>query len=82
MNLIMAIKDERTEFNAPFTSKTVQEAERQFATIVKDKDTLVGQFPEDYSLWHLGNYDTMKGTIIPCEPELLIRAKELVKNEI
>lgn len=75
---LYSIKDERTEYNAPFTSKNNAEAERSFATLAQDKETTIGRFPEDYALYLIGNMDMDKGIIVACEPTLVVRAKELI----
>lgn len=79
---LYSVKDERTDYNAPFQARTDEEAKRNFAAIVNDKNTTVGQFPEDYSLYKVGTFNSENGYIIGMEPELLIRAKEISKNGI
>lgn len=61
---ILAIKDQKAEyFMDPQTYKTIGEAERTFQQIANDPKTLVHTNPEDFVLFHIGEFDTSKGVV-------------------
>lgn len=61
---IFSIRDAKAEvFNTPFFQKTHGEAERSFRTLVNDGKSTVNQFPDDFDLYYLGEYDDNLGTV-------------------
>lgn len=59
---IFSIRDAKCEtFNTPFYQKTHGEAERNFHKLVQDDKSTINQFPEDYDLYYLGEYDDNTG---------------------
>jgi len=69
MNKLMmfCIFDSKTQsFRAPFYARTAGEAERSFSAILKEKNQL-SEFPEDFSLHHVGYFDEQKGEVFPCK---------------
>ncbi|AZL83006.1 nonstructural protein [Apis mellifera associated microvirus 22] len=59
---MFSIRDSKTEvFNNPFFQKTHGEAERSFKQLSEDPKSTVSQFPEDYDLYFLGEYDDNTG---------------------
>lgn len=79
--IVYSIKDERVGFNAPFLCENEAEAERSFATLVMDDNSMIGKFPEDYSLYEIGTMDMESGVLVTAIPELIIRAREVKKGE-
>lgn len=47
---------------------------RQFADAVNDKTTRWNRHPEDYSLWHVGTFDTTVGSMNGVIPVNLVNA--------
>lgn len=80
---IYSIRDSKGEiFNNPFFNKTHGEAERNFRDLVNDKQTTVGRHPEDYDLYHIGEYDDNTGKIQPLDtPQHIVKAVQLVQKE-
>lgn len=78
---IYSVRDSKGEvFNTPFFQKTHGEAERSFQHLCKDEKSMVSQYPDDYDLWYLGEYDDSTGTIIPLStPQHMLKAA-IVKN--
>lgn len=37
--------------------------------------------PEDYSLWHIGIFDSETGVIEPLDPKLIAHGNEVIKDE-
>ena len=48
-------------FLPPFPAQTIEEAIRGFRSVVNRPDHQFNQFPEDYTLFHLGEFDTATG---------------------
>lgn len=60
---VFSVRDAKGEvFHPPFYKKTHGEAERDFTLLVRDEKSHVHQFPDDYDLYYLGEYDDQKGT--------------------
>jgi len=61
---IYSIRDTKGEiYNTPFYQRTHGEAERNFKTVASDSKSTISQFPEDYDLYYLGEYDDQTGKI-------------------
>lgn len=66
-----SVRDQKGEvYNLPFYKKTLGEAERDFASLLKDEKSMVHQYPEDFDLYHIGEYDDQKGIFIPLDTPL------------
>lgn len=78
-----SIRDQKAEvFNTPFFQKTHGEAERNFRTLVNDQKSTVFQFPEDFDLYYVGDYDDVLGTFRSLEtPQHVIKAVQLVDRK-
>jgi hypothetical protein len=65
---LFTIRDSKSEvFNAPFAQATHAEAERSFARAAADPKTTIHQYPEDFDLWYLGDFDENSGKLLPCD---------------
>jgi len=59
---IYAIKDIKvSEYQRPFAETNVINAVRGFHTAARDKNTMVGQFPEDFELHEIASFDSVTG---------------------
>lgn len=69
MNLhIFAVFDSKARtYLLPFYSPNLQVAQRHFARGVADPSLDIGQYPEDFSLWELGTFDTNTAVIVPLQ---------------
>lgn len=65
----------------PFTARTHGEAERMFSGAVNDKQSLLGQYPEDFSLWHVGAFDPHSGDIEKSSAQCLGEAVSFRQNQ-
>lgn len=66
-----SIRDSKAEvYFPPFYQKTTGEAERSFAQLVNDPQTMVGKFPEDYDLYLIGEWNDQTGLLIPLDTPL------------
>jgi hypothetical protein len=49
----------------PFHAPTIESAIRSFRHTVNTGNNNIRQFPEDYTLFHIGTFDQVEGTIQP-----------------
>lgn len=62
IKLVFAIFDSKVgSFNLPFFCQSMGEAERVFTSSVRSSDSALSQFPEDFSLHYIGEYDLSTG---------------------
>lgn len=80
---VFSIRDAKSEvFHTPFYKTTHGEAERDFRTAVNDKKTQLHQYPEDFDLWYLGEYDDNTGKFESLDTPLhVIKAIQCLKNQ-
>lgn len=74
-----SIRDTKAEvFNTPFFQKTHGEAERAFKRLTADQQSMIAQYPEDYDLYYIGEYDDQTGKLITIDsPQHLVKAVQL-----
>lgn len=83
MNLrIFVIRDIKADaFATPFFQATQGQALRAFADLANDKQTTVGQHPEDYVLYFLGTFDLISGDITAePRPQHLASGTDFINN--
>ena len=73
---IFAIRDQKAEvYNTPFYQHSHGEAERNFKTLVNDGKSTVSQYPEDFDLYYLGDYDDNTGLVKSLDtPQHIVKA--------
>lgn len=73
---MFSIRDAKGEkYYTPFFKNTHGEAERDFIQTVKDPQTTLNKFPEDFDLYFLGEYDDAKGVFMSLDtPQHLMKA--------
>lgn len=78
------IRDSKAEsFNTPFFVGTPGEAERAFKRLLDDDRSMIGQFPEDYDLYFIGEYDETTGKFLSEDtPVHMIKAIQLKKPSV
>lgn len=70
---IFSIKDKKSgAFDNPFYRASYAEAERSFQMLAKDEKTMIHHYPEDYSLFEIGEFDSTTGEILPCDPKKVL----------
>lgn len=81
---IYTVYDAKAEFYAtPFFARNNGEALRMFQEAANDKTITIGQYPEDYALFCIGEWDELSGVInLPTEFQSLGRAIDYVKNPV
>lgn len=68
---VYSIRDSKTCYMPTFCDDSDSSAIRGFAFSLKNGDGIIGFAPGDFSLFRVGTFDTVSGTIIPCTPEFL-----------
>jgi hypothetical protein len=71
-----------SSYNTPFMAATPELARRSFEDLIRDKRTVVGQHPEDYSLFMNGTFDQESGFMSGLEggPLLVCEGMEAFAN--
>lgn len=78
---LFSIYDEKADsYSQPFTAAANGLAIRQLQELVNDKTTTISKYPEDFSLYFIGDFDSDRGLLLPLDtvPVLLIRAKDCI----
>lgn len=69
------IKDAKSNtYGVPFFSVNDGTASRSFTQAAQDENTTISQFPEDYSLYKLGEFDDQSGEIKSNAPTFIMNA--------
>lgn len=76
----MAIKDTKMGYVSTFLAQNEMTALRQFGDMTKTPGTLMGNHPEDFELYVVGDLDDQAGTIKPCN-KYIARANEFTTKK-
>lgn len=76
---VYSIKDQKAEvFNSPFFQTSHGESERNFHKLVNDSKSTVSQYPKDFDLYYLGEFDDNTGKFKALDaPQHMISAIQL-----
>ncbi|QXP44329.1 MAG: nonstructural protein [Arizlama microvirus] len=78
---IFAVKDIKvSEFKNPFLQTSAIEAVRGFTVAMRDENTLFSQFPEDFELHEIAQFDNVAGKIKSYETSKFITSGPQIKN--
>lgn len=70
-------------FGTPFFSENVGEVLRDFETVSNDRQTKVGLYPQDFTLFELGTYDKLTAKFeLHLTPYALASAIQYVKSPL
>ena len=82
---VYSVKDNKTgNMRVPFYSPDDIQAKRSFYQAIKDPQSQLSVFINDFELWKFGTYDEATGDFTLGKPEFIINAKsmkETVDNE-
>jgi len=67
MNVFTVYDSAARKYLEPFFAETVEVACRMFRALVNKEGHQFARFPEDYTLFHLGEYDAETGYIVPLD---------------
>lgn len=75
---IFGIFDEKAQaYGTPFFKPHVGQALRDFGDLARDTQSVICKHVEDYSLYHLGEFDPISGKFVSFnEPRFIARASE------
>lgn len=79
---IVAVRDRAViAFGQPFFVRAIGEAMRSFEDEVNRDGSPFKDHPDDYDLYHVGDFDSDSGRVVPCEPLMLMTGKQCVRNK-
>lgn len=79
---VYSIYDLKTEaFGTPFFSVNDAVARRSFMQLRADPNSTVFGFPEDFKLFHLGEFTDEDGALVPQSPIRLVAELETSKEK-
>lgn len=81
---VFTIYDSKVEaFNTPFYQRTTAEALRSFEKACNDPESTMYQFPEDITLFEIGEWDEDEGKLTPYEAKKSLGlATEYKKHQV
>jgi len=83
LNLYSVYDEKAQHFGYMFFRKTHAEAIRYFSDGARDKQTILGQHPEDFVLYHLGTVDEQNGFVEGVDVvNFLARGSEFKTSEV
>lgn len=81
--LVYSVRDSKVNtFFPPQFRATEAEAIRDMHALVNDPQSLPGKYPSDYSLWHVGGFDSSTGILETRIPALVINCDQLVQKQL
>jgi hypothetical protein len=80
---MFAIKDDKVDsFNTPFTVPHETHAIRNVKSMLIHEHNSITEYPEDFSLYHIGCFDDTTGRILPNDtPVHIVNLKTLLPAE-
>lgn len=73
---IYAVRDIKNDFGTPFTAANDNIAKRMYLAEQKNKDSMLAQFPADFELWKLADYDTKSGQLYPSMENIAVQGAD------
>lgn len=78
---LYSIKDAKTGFLTPVLEQGDPAALRNFSAAVSQLDCIMHQYPNDFALYKVANWDTDTGVDPVSSPILIADASEVLRNE-
>lgn len=78
---LYSIKDSKTGFMTPVLEQSDPAALRNFSAAVSQHDCIMHQYPNDFALYKVANWDTDTGVDPVLSPILIADASEVLRNE-
>lgn len=79
--LYFSVWDKKAQsFGQLYPAPTPGAAERMFAQSLKDPNSMAGQYPQDFALFQMCEYDDVTGSVVQASfpPQLIVEAVALV----
>lgn len=70
---IYCVRDLKGDFWSPRVEQNDASAERDFALLVNEPNTLISQFPQDFEFYKVGMFDSSSGIIKQLDLPLFIK---------
>lgn len=79
---VFSIRDAKGEvFHTPFFKRHHGEAERDFMALVRDPKSQLHQFPDDFDLYFIGEYDDQTGVFKSLDtPQHMMKAVNVPRD--
>lgn len=79
---LLAVKDRQLNaFMRPFAAQTIGQAIRSFRDETNNAQSEINKHPEDYELYHLGEFEEENGVIIGITPKQVALATNLIERK-
>lgn len=78
---LYSIKDAKTGFMTPVLEQGDPAALRNFSAAVNQPDSIMHQYPNDFALYKVANFDTDSGIDPVVAPILIVDASEVLRSE-
>lgn len=73
IKLIYSVWDSKAGlYGQPFFAQREEVAVRHFAAALGDPASMLGKFPEDFTLFHVGHFNEELGTLTPTTPTSVV----------
>lgn len=80
--VIIAVHDRQLDsYLRPFVAQSIGQAIRSFRDEVNRTDSDLNKHPEDYTLFHIGNYDEQTGAITSITASQIAIAHNLIERK-
>lgn len=82
---LFSVRDIKSGFACPFTAANSNVAQRIFAGCVNSRGNVIHDYPEDFQLWAVGDFETNNGVLVPDisgVPKFICDAVSLVSKDI
>jgi len=74
-NEMFAIRDRKIgAYKAPFVARNKGDASRMFAGAIKQGNTQLSEYPEDFDLFFIGSFNDLSGQLDSVKPEFVCSA--------
>lgn len=67
-------------FNRPFGGLTVEQVKRSIYTSIAQGNSDIAQFPEDFELYLIADFDDQTGIITGQNPSMICNCREIVSS--
>lgn len=74
---VYSVRDLTTGFNQPWCDKNDDAAIRGFSYSINNND-IMGFKPSDFQLFSIGEFDSDKGDLISCLPQMIVRGEDVL----
>lgn len=76
-----AIRDIKSQtFNRPFGGLTVEQVKRSIYSSISQGNSEIAQFPEDFELYLVADFDDKTGVITGQKPVMICNCREIVAS--